>query len=136
MRTPFFRHLPRTGGLGLVTAMLAATLAFAAATPASASISPKYGSQSAVSAGGNTSAGPAATCNYRVYWRGGVNLHVKKDRSSKRVGHIKYNTTLVSQRCANSRGGKYASCGTGNLWKAVSWKGRSGWVATKCLQRV
>jgi uncharacterized membrane protein len=79
-----------------------------------------------------TAAGPLVTCNYRVWWSGGVNIHARKDRSSPRLRHVPANTVIYGAPCTNSTGGNYGSCGTGNLWKAIG----GGWVATKCLRRV
>ncbi|MGH8878689.1 MAG: hypothetical protein ACRD0P_15335 [Stackebrandtia sp.] len=88
------------------------------------------------------SAGPApadqehaasvATCNYFVWPAEGVNQHERPDRESKIIHHYNQGETINGAPCTNVDGGRYASCGTGNLWK--SWGGF--WLPTKCLKRV
>jgi hypothetical protein len=79
-----------------------------------------------------TAAEPLVTCNYRVWWSGGINIHARKDRRSAILRHFPVNTVFYGAPCTNSRGGRYGSCGADNLWKAIG----GGWVATKCLRRV
>jgi hypothetical protein len=121
--------------LALVTAAPAAASPHAADGPTAGSADVGVTLVQAADRGVNT-AEPRVSCTYRVWWRDGVNIHLNKDRGSNILGHIPYNTLLTSRNCDNRTGGKYASCGTGNLWKAMSYGGApAGWVATKCLTR-
>lgn len=137
MKAPLLQRL-RKGWLGLALVMLAASLTVGAASASYASTSPRTGHhENNVQPGiDTTDATPRATCNYLVWWGAGVNIHAERDRESRIIYHLGQNTVLYGQRCDNREGGNYGSCGTGYLWKAVTYGTAAGWVATKCLVRV
>lgn len=122
----------------LLGSVFALAMSLAAVTPAAAE--PNAGGPAAGvtlakapdRGAGTTAAESLATCNYRVWWSGGINIYARKDRSSPILRHFPPSTVFYGAPCTNSRGGNYGSCGTGNLWKAIG----GGWVATKCLRRV
>jgi hypothetical protein len=112
-------------------AALVAVLAYlpsVASAASSPSVSDPRAATSEVSKAGDTTADPRL-CNYRVWAAEGVNIHRSPDRSSAIVGHRPLNYVFRNITCANTVGGNYGSCGTGNLWKSLG----NSYVATKCL---
>jgi hypothetical protein len=63
----------------------------------------------------------------------GVNVRLRANASSTRLGVIQPGQRAVAS-CSATQGGSYTACGgTSNWWIKVTWSGRSGFVAQRCV---
>lgn len=120
------RSLPLVTALAFALALLLAPAASAAEPPPT----PSAGGRPQAEA----STAVAATTCY-VTPKAGVNavrVHTQPSVTSTRIGIIYPGQRAVAS-CSATAGGYYSDCGGSTWWIRVTWSGRTGYVAWRCV---